>query len=190
MIARPALHGYFRNIAVNVVAASHLTPRTVRYLIYRAAGIQLGTRNISAGCFIGGPDLSIGRKCFVNHDCFFDVSAPIEISDGCHIGMQTLICTSSHKLGDSTKRAGQLHSEPVQIGRGVWIGARVTILPGVRIGDGCVIGAGSTVLRDCKPDSLYAGTPARFVRELSGLGVTGGTGYDEPPEAVAEPASN
>jgi maltose O-acetyltransferase len=188
--ARVTLRGCVRNIAVNWVAASRLTPRTLRYLIYRAAGIQLGTRNIAAGCFIGGPDLSIGRKCFVNHDCFFDVSARIEIGDGCYLGMQTLICTSSHEIGDSARRAGRLYSEPVHIGRGVWIGARATILPGVRIGDGCVIGAGSTVLRDCKPDSLYAGTPARFVRELSGPDFTGGTDSDDPPATVDEPASS
>jgi maltose O-acetyltransferase len=176
--------GYFRNIALNWVAASHLTPRTVRYLIYRAVGIQLGTRNISPGCFVGGPDLSIGRKCFVNYGCFFDVSAPIEIGDDCYIGMQTLICTSTHDMGDSDRRAGRLRAESVRIGHGVWIGARVTILPGVTIGDGCVIGAGSTVLRDCKPDSVYAGTPARLVRDISELDFDART--DGPPSTTAE----
>jgi acetyltransferase-like isoleucine patch superfamily enzyme len=54
----------------------------------------------------------------------------------------------------------------VRIGNGCWIGAGVTILPGVTIGEGCVIGAGSVVTRSTEANGLYVGMPARRVREL------------------------
>lgn len=162
-----ALHTYFRDIVLNCVAGSALVPRTGRYLIYRAWGIQIGTRNISAGCFVSGSNLTVGRKCFINYGCFFDATAPIVLGDGCHIGMRTLLCTSTHELGGSARRAGKVHAQPITVGRGVWLGAQVTVLGGVTIGDGCVVAAGSVVTSDCKPDSLYAGNPARRVRDLS-----------------------
>lgn len=55
---------------------------------------------------------------------------------------------------------------PIVIGRGCWIGANVTIMPGVTIGDGCVIGAGSLVTNDCEPNGVYVGIPARRKKEL------------------------
>jgi acetyltransferase-like isoleucine patch superfamily enzyme len=54
---------------------------------------------------------------------------------------------------------------PVRIGDRVWIGARATILKGVRVGEGAVIGAGSVVTRDVPARALVAGNPARVVRE-------------------------
>jgi maltose O-acetyltransferase len=53
---------------------------------------------------------------------------------------------------------------PVRIGNDVWIGDRVIILPGVTIGDGCIIGAGSIVTHDTPPYSISAGNPARVIR--------------------------
>lgn len=161
-----AARTYLRDLSLNWIGGSYLLPRTVRYAIYRAWGLRLGTRNISSQCFVSGANLSIGRKCFVNYGCFFDATAPIEIGDGTHIGMQALICTSTHDLSGPEQRAGAVRGEPVRIGCGVWLGARVTVLPGVTIGDGCVIAAGSVVTGDCKPHGIYAGTPARFVREI------------------------
>lgn len=156
-----------RDAWLNGIGASYFLPRTARYAVYRIAGVRLRTRNIRAGCFIGGPQLSVGRGCFVNQGCVFDTMAPIEIADGCHLGMQTVICTSTHDIGDPSRRAGPLRAEPVRIGVGAWLGARVTVLPGVTIGDGCVVAAGSVVTRDCKADSVYAGVPARWVRDIA-----------------------
>lgn len=54
------------------------------------------------------------------------------------------------------------------MGTGVWIGANVTVLPEVTIGNGCVIAAGSVVTSDCEDNCLYAGNPARKKRLLEG----------------------
>jgi acetyltransferase-like isoleucine patch superfamily enzyme len=74
--------------------------------------------------------------------------------------------TSTHEPGDHFNRRGAYTTEPVTIGAGCWIGSRALILPGVNIADGCTIGAGSVVTRDCEADGFYAGVPARRVKDL------------------------
>lgn len=54
----------------------------------------------------------------------------------------------------------------ITVGDGCWIGTNVTILPGVNIRNGCVIGAGSLVTKDCEPNGLYVGVPAKRIKEL------------------------
>ena len=80
--------------------------------------------------------------------------------------METLFITSTHEAGTHAGRAGALAAAPISVGEGTWIGARVTVLPGVTIGPGCVIAAGAVVTADCRSDGLYAGIPARRVRDL------------------------
>ncbi|WP_447643573.1 acyltransferase [Nocardioides zeae] len=54
----------------------------------------------------------------------------------------------------------------MEIGNGAWIGARALILPGVSVSEGCVIAAGAVVNRNTEPHGLYAGVPARRIRDL------------------------
>ena len=63
-------------------------------------------------------------------------------------------------------RGGAAAAEPVNIGAGSWLGANVTVLPGVNIGNGAVVAAGSVVIRDCVSHGLYAGVPAKLVKVL------------------------
>jgi maltose O-acetyltransferase len=80
--------------------------------------------------------------------------------------MEVLFCTSTHIMGPATERAGRVHPQPITVGDGCWIGARSVILPGVTIGDGCVIAAGAVVNKDCAANGMYAGVPARRVKDL------------------------
>ena len=59
------------------------------------------------------------------------------------------------------------YAKPVHIGNDCWFGASVTVCPGVTVGDGCVIGAGSVVTRDIPPNSFAAGVPCRVIREIT-----------------------
>ncbi|MFP7761491.1 acyltransferase [Marisediminicola sp. LYQ85] len=61
---------------------------------------------------------------------------------------------------------GEVLRLPVTIGDGAWVGARAIILPGVTIGSGCVIAAGSIVRADCAPNTMWAGIPAALKRRL------------------------
>jgi acetyltransferase-like isoleucine patch superfamily enzyme len=61
-----------------------------------------------------------------------------------------------------------VHPAPIVLGNNVWIGANVTLLPGVHIGDNAVIGAGSVVTKDVPADAVAVESPARVVREVPG----------------------
>ncbi len=82
------------------------------------------------------------------------------------MAFESAIVTGSHELGGHERRAVAGAPSPVRIGSGCWLGARVVVLPGVTIGPGCMIAAGAVVAHDCAADRLYAGVPARRVRDL------------------------
>lgn len=77
-----------------------------------------------------------------------------------------MFCSSTHKIGSEKKRAGDAVGNPIYIEDGCWIGARSLILPGVTIGKGTIIAAGSIVTKNCEPNSLYAGIPAKKIKHL------------------------
>lgn len=124
------------------------------------------TSNIRAGCTFRGKSIVIEKGAFLNHNVFIDGWESVIIKENAAIAFDVLICTSSHKIGEPRNRAGVSERKPVIIGKGCWIGARAIILPGVTLGDGSVIAAGSVVNRDCKPNTLYAGVPAKEVKSL------------------------
>ncbi|MDQ1174269.1 maltose O-acetyltransferase [Microbacterium testaceum] len=138
----------------------------MRLRLLRASGLEIGSARIKSRVFFGSRNLKIGDGTFINVGSFFDGSARIEIGRGCSFGYGAMISTSGHSMGPSTARAGADSALPVVVGDGVWVGARAVILGGVSVGSGCVIAAGAVVIRDCAADGLYAGVPARRVREL------------------------
>lgn len=69
-------------------------------------------------------------------------------------------------MGDAKRRAGKAIVGDIIIENGCWIGGNVTILPGVVISEGCIIGAGSVVTKNTEKNSLYVGVPAKKVRNL------------------------
>ena len=104
----------------------------------------------------------IGDRAAINSFCRFFGHGGIEIGEDTQVGPGTLITTTTHDYS----RELEASFEKVTIGRRVWIGANVTILPGVEIGDFCVIGAGSVVDRSIPASSLAVGVPARVVRKV------------------------
>lgn len=91
-----------------------------------------------------------------------------EIFIGAHtmIGPNVTLTTTGHPIRPDLRERAAQFSEPIRIGRNVWIGANVTVLPGVTIGDNTVIGACSLVTRDIPADSVAVGAPARVIREI------------------------
>lgn len=88
----------------------------------------------------------------------------IYIGDGAQLGHHATIVTLNHDF-DPEKR-GDLHPAPVHIGRRVWLGANVTVLPGVSIGDGAIIAAGAVVTKDVPANTIAAGVPAKVVKKV------------------------
>ena len=84
------------------------------------------------------------------------------------MGTDCLIYTQNHKFDEIDKLMrlqGFQGTKPVYIGNNCWIGGRVTILPGVKIGDGSIIGAGAVVTKDVPENSIVAGNPAVVVKK-------------------------
>jgi maltose O-acetyltransferase len=152
--------------AVNMLAASPLIGKRRRARILRRHGIDTRTERIEAHCYFHSANVSIGEGSYLNHGVHIENVARVEIGANVAIGMFTVIATSDHEIGMHEVRAANWTPQPVTIGDGCWIGARALILPGVNVGAGCVVAAGSVVTADCEPDGLYAGVPARRVRDL------------------------
>lgn len=112
-----------------------------------------------------GKNITLGKRIFINSGCRFQDQGGIRIGDDCLIGHNTVLATLNHDL-DPAKRA-DLHPAPIVIGRNVWIGANVTVLPGVTIGDNAVVAAASVVTRDVPRDAVVVGSPARVVRTIA-----------------------
>ena len=111
-----------------------------------------------------GRGIRIGRRVFVNSGCRFQDQGGVTIGDDCLIGHNAVFATLNHDL-DPSRRA-DLHPAPIVLGDNVWIGANVTILPGVTIGDDAVIGAASLVTKDVPAGAVAVGAPAKVVRRV------------------------
>jgi|AFSR01.1.fsa_nt_gi maltose O-acetyltransferase len=149
------------------------TASRVRPLLLRLAGFHIGRSTIIMGPLRlhgFGPihkRLRIGSYCIINTDCFLDLNDQITIADHVGIGHEVMILTASHQMGGANHRAGPLTTAPVTIETGAWIGARVLILPGVQIGAGSVVAAGSVVTRPVPANTMVGGVPARPIRSLA-----------------------
>lgn len=114
-----------------------------------------------------GRNISLGDNVFINFNMTILDEAEVTIGNNVFIGPNVSIYTPCHPLVADERNTGVEWAEPVTIGNDVWIGGNTVILPGVTIGDGAVVGAGSVVSRDVPEASLVVGCPAHVVRKLS-----------------------
>ncbi|MCD5001692.1 acyltransferase [Enterococcus saccharolyticus] len=95
------------------------------------------------------------------------VQGPVKIGENVMIGPELLTMTKNHNMKDLNipmNSQGDTAAKEIIIGNDVWIGARVILLPGIRIGDGAVIGAGTVVSKDVKPYDIVVGASQRVIR--------------------------
>lgn len=162
----------------------------VRLLVYRALGMRLGKKNrmegsgrvrrcsqiaigdsnaFTQGCWLwpedtefSGVRIQIGNRNYFNRNVMIDACGLVEIGDRNMFGPDVYITDSNHQFGDGLSPSEQpMDKGSVHIGNRCWIGAKVTILKGVRLGDGCVVAAGAVVTRSVEPGTVVAGVPAR-----------------------------
>jgi acetyltransferase-like isoleucine patch superfamily enzyme len=157
-----------RHLYVNRIAGSHLVPRPLRVVLYRSAGISVGLADIFPGLTVVGrpANLRIGDGTGMNVNCFFECAGRVTVGNRVMMGMGVTVVTSDHPIGPDGRPQQAPVSRDVVIEDGVWLGARSTVLPGVTVGEGVVVSAGSVVSRNCLPYSLYAGVPARRLGPL------------------------
>lgn len=114
-----------------------------------------------------GTNITLGRKVFFNFDCIVLDVAEVVIGEFTKFGPAVQIYTATHPISAAERRIGLEAAKPVRIGADVWVGGAAVILPGVTIGDGTIIGAGSVVTKDVPSGVLAAGNPARVLRQLT-----------------------
>ena len=111
-----------------------------------------------------GKNIHLGKNVFINSCCQFQDQGGIFIGDGCLIGPGSMLATLNHGFAPAD-RPNMTHA-PIKIGRGVWMGAHVTVLPGVTIGDNAIIAAGAVVAKDVPADMIVGGVPARVIKSI------------------------
>lgn len=149
----------------------------------RAELLQSMLGALGESSFIQGPlflhygvHTRIGARFFGNFNLTIQDDAAVTIGDDCNFGPGVTIVTPIHPMiAEERKRirtpSGEIkrlcYAKPVTIGNDCWFGANVTVCPGVTIGDGCVIGAGSVVTKDIPANSFAAGVPCRVIRTIT-----------------------
>ena len=112
-----------------------------------------------------GKNITLGKRIFINSGCKFQDQGGVVIGDDCLIGHNTVMATLNHDLAPS--RRADMRPAPIVVGRNVWIGANVTVLPGVRIGENAVVAAAAVVTKDVPENTVVVGSPARVVRSVT-----------------------
>src|SRR5215217_1698573 len=154
------MHGAAQD-ALRIVAqinTGYRTPEEVRELLAALTGKPVDDSVTVFPPFYSefGKNLTLGKDIFINIGCRFQDTGGITIGDGSLIGHGSTLTTLNHGI-DPNRRADMIPS-PVTIGRKVWLGAGVTIVPGV------IVCAGSVVTKDVPANTIVAGVPARLIR--------------------------
>lgn len=111
-----------------------------------------------------GRNITVGKNVFINMCCRFQDQGGITIDDNCFIGHNVTFATLNHDI--NPKHRIDMHPAPIIVNKNVWIGSDSTILPGVTIGEGSIIGAGSVVTKDVPSYCIAAGNPCKVIKYI------------------------
>jgi maltose O-acetyltransferase len=124
-----------------------------------------------------GWNITLGANFYCNFNCVVLDICPVSIGANVLLGPAVQLYAASHPLSPALRRTGIEDGAPITIGDDVWIGGGSIVLPGVSIGAGTTIGAGSVLTRDIPGGVLAAGNPCRVIRGLEATPRAGaGTG--------------
>lgn len=141
---------YGNRLSISLI---HAIGKHSDFFIGKQGKMQVGRELVARDNFharVENGELEIGDKCFFNYNCAVTCMERIEIGEGSQIGNNVVIVDHNH-TGDFSGYT----TSPVIIGKQVWIGANCVILPGSKIGDGAVIGAGSVVTGEVAAEVTY-----------------------------------
>lgn len=173
-VARAARYEWYRMLLGGRLTA----PK--RGLLGRRSALQVrpgGAIEIGAG-FVAGDDVKVaatgsvrlGRNVFINSFSRIIAHELVEVGDNVVIASYVSILDHDHRSrftdGVVTIEQGEFTSKPIRIGSNVWLGDKVTVVKGVTIGDGVIVGANSVVTRDIEPGVVVGGIPAKVIRRF------------------------
>jgi maltose O-acetyltransferase len=122
--------------------------------------------------FVNPSKISIGDFTMIGERSYIRGGGRIVIGEYCQIANNVIIVTTNH-LTNSELYYGNIENQDVTIGNNVWIGSGAKIMPGVRVGDNSIIGAGAVVTKDVQRDVIVAGVPAKVIRKILVIGGEG-----------------
>lgn len=140
----------------------------------RAALLREMFAEIGDGCYIepplhanwGGRHVHFGKHVYANFHLTLVDDTDIYVGDDTMFGPNVTVATAGHPILPALREQVYQYNMPVVIGRNCWIGAGAILLPGVHIGDGTVIGAGSVVTKDIPANVVAVGNPCRVLRPI------------------------
>ena len=169
-----------RTIAQEITKKYNQTERsdaTLRYDLLKNFFADIGEN-----CYIEptfrcdyGYNISVGENFYMNYDCVLLDICPIIIGDNCMLAPGVHIYSATHPITYKERNTQTIDEvsvclelgKPVTIGHNVWIGGRSVIIPGVTIGDGAVIAAGSVVTKNVPANTIYGGNPAKLIKTIN-----------------------
>lgn len=101
-----------------------------------------------------GYNIELGENFYSNHNLVILDGAKVTFGDNVFIGPNCAFYTAGHPLNFKERNEGLEYAHPITVGNNVWFGGNVVVLPGVTIGNNCVIGAGSVIKRDIPDNSV------------------------------------
>jgi maltose O-acetyltransferase len=147
------------------VMINDLSKRVVPFRPHDAKRVGEGCFYLDQIVWLNGDRIELGERVGFNFGCFVNGYGGLVIGDRTIVGPYTMIHTANHQMDPAQPIPEQgWDSRPVEIGQDCWIGMGVCILPGVRVGEGSVVGAGAVVCKDLEPWSVAVGNPARAIR--------------------------
>lgn len=111
-----------------------------------------------------GKHITIGKNVFINHACSFLDLGGITIEDNVLIGPKVNLITENHPINPSQRKSLVLNS--IVIKQNAWLGAGVTVLPGVTIGENAIVAAGAVVTKNIAPNTIVGGVPAKLLSSI------------------------
>lgn len=156
-----------------------------RFIIFLVNHIYCGTNNfekkrkllnsigyeIGEGTKIVGPiycttSLRIGKNCWIGKNFMCNGNGSVTIGDNCDIAPEVIFQTGGHIIGSAERRAGEGVRFNQKVGKGTWIGGRVTIIGDTEIGNSCVVASCACVNKNVPDNMLVGGVPAKVIKEL------------------------
>ena len=114
----------------------------------------------------GGKHVHFGKGVYANFNLTLVDDTHIYVGDHTMLGPNVILATAGHPILPELREKGYQYNAPISIGKNCWLGAGVTVLPGVSIGDNTVVGAGSVVTHDLPANVVAVGNPCRVLREI------------------------
>jgi acetyltransferase-like isoleucine patch superfamily enzyme len=142
-----------------------ITERSKRVIPFRPND----AKRVGEGCFyldlivwLNGDRIELGERVGFNYGCYVNGYGGLRIGDRTRFGPYAMVHTANHEMAPDLPLVDQGWTEqPVEIGVDCWIGMGACVLPGARVGDGCIVGAGSVVVGELEGNCIAVGNPAR-----------------------------